>query len=244
MRYEHERHSVGPLPASDMRARICYRGAGPPNTACLPGRERGLTGGRRAAKSPPSPPPSDPLHPHHPPTRPPPSLPPLPCQRHTRLTAEPTHKFPGRSHRVAVWLQRTPLSCSSYWGIRHCHVSVNECWKRLTAWGEIEWTNVLYNMHFGSGWLGWVEIFSTGVLVTGFASDSFVKLSETGRLWEPGTISHSLLTHLPGVCVCVCVCYPHLLILCSAWLVQLWFCYYTLPTDTGTRFQSHVLTSH
>ncbi|KAG8013345.1 hypothetical protein GBF38_021660 [Nibea albiflora] len=53
MRYEHERHSVGPLPASDMRARICYRGAGLPNTACLPGRERGLTGGRRAAKSPP-----------------------------------------------------------------------------------------------------------------------------------------------------------------------------------------------
>lgn len=59
MRYEHERHSVGPLPASDMRARICYRGAGLPNTACLPGRERGLTGGRRAAKKP-SPPPSPP----------------------------------------------------------------------------------------------------------------------------------------------------------------------------------------
>lgn len=55
MRYEHERHSVGPLPASDMRARICYRGARQPNTACLPGRERGLTGGRRAAKSPPPP---------------------------------------------------------------------------------------------------------------------------------------------------------------------------------------------
>lgn len=55
MRYEHERLSVGPLPASDMRARICYRGAGPPNTACLPGRERGLTGGRRAANSPPDP---------------------------------------------------------------------------------------------------------------------------------------------------------------------------------------------
>ncbi|CAB1429571.1 unnamed protein product [Pleuronectes platessa] len=77
MRYEHERHSVGPLPASDMRARICYRGAGPPNTACLPGRERGLTGGRRAAKSPP-----DPLHSHHH-HHPQPSLPPLPCQRHT-----------------------------------------------------------------------------------------------------------------------------------------------------------------
>lgn len=60
MRYEHERHSVGPLPASDMRARICYRGAGLPNTACLPGRERGLTGGRRAAKSPPDPPPPPP----------------------------------------------------------------------------------------------------------------------------------------------------------------------------------------
>lgn len=83
MRYERERRSGGPLPASDMRARICCRGTGPPNTACTPGRERGLTGGRGAANSPPPPPLPISLTPstlqHHPQ----PSLPPLPCQRHS-----------------------------------------------------------------------------------------------------------------------------------------------------------------
>lgn len=53
MRYEHERHSVGPLPASDMRARICCRGAGLPNTACLPGRERGADRREQSSQEPP-----------------------------------------------------------------------------------------------------------------------------------------------------------------------------------------------
>lgn len=116
-------------------------------------------------------------------------------------------------------------------------VSVRECWNRHTVWDEPEWTNVLYSMHY---WMPRLTV----CLLPEFASDSFVKaqFSETAQLWEPGSISHSLLTHLAGVCVCVCcfcLCVCCSLLLSSAWLVQLWFCYYILPTDIGTGFQMH-----
>lgn len=102
---------------------------------------------------------------------------------------------------------------------------------------------------WGSGKLGPVQIFSTGMVVAvESASDSFVKHSSLRLVGCGSTISHSLLTHLAGVCVCVwlCVYCPHIFvaahILHSAWLVP-WFCYYTLPTDKDTHFKMHAPTS-
>lgn len=85
MRYEHERHSVGPLPASDMRARICCRGAGLPNTACLPGRERGADRREQSSQEPPL------AAPPNPPMDPPPNTPPPP---HTPAAVATTAALP------------------------------------------------------------------------------------------------------------------------------------------------------
>ena len=141
-----------------------------------------------------------------------------------------------------------PLSSGPRWGIHHGYVSVNECWNRQTAWGETERTNVLYDRKLTAG-LSWNILHRSACyrdsLLTHLCSAAMRPVC--GGSPAP---YHTASSHTWQVCewvyvrVCVrirlCVCSPHLaivaLILRSAWLVQLWLCYYTLPTDIGTHF--------
>lgn len=208
MRYEHERHSVGPLPASDMRARICYRGAGLPNTACLPGRERGLTGGRRAAKSPPTHPllpltPSTTTHRHHYHNCPAKGT--LEKQQSplTSFHTDLTKLVAGRKGCLFV-----PVLAEESIMVMSASASAG------TVRGETEWTNVLYDMRSMTGLRCHVHHRSSryqDLPLTHLCSKTH--FSETSLLWKATTHTHTL-THIHRLVIVA-------LILSSLWLVQL-----------------------
>lgn len=187
MRYEHERHSVGPLPASDMRARICCRGAGLPNTACLPGRERGLTGGRRAAKSPPTPPslpltPSTTTHRHH--------YHHCPAKGTLEKQQSPLTSFHTDLIKLVAGCKGcrlVPVVAEESIMVMSASVSAG------TGRGETEW-----EMYYTAciRWLGSVVTFTTGLLVTRVDLPltnlcSKTHFFETSLLWEAITHTHT-----------------------------------------------------
>lgn len=145
------------------------------------------------------------------------------------------------------------LGSSSCRGIHHCYVSVSECWNRNTARGETQRANVLYIILLWKRMAGLKAVALLLCLLPGFVSDSFVKHSSL-RLVGCGSLApyHTASSHTWQVCVCVCAPLLHVCMfssslcsfLSSAWLVQLWFFYYTLPTDSGTCFQPCTPTSH